>query len=59
MQKLLIYISYITTHQVQDLLQDILLQHLVSDHNHVFPMDGDDSQTEVVQFQHSRDNGEL
>ena len=59
MQKLLIYITYITTHQVQDFLQDILLQHLVSDHKNVFPMTSVDSQSEVVQFQHSRDNQEL
>ena len=44
MQKLLIYITYITTHQVLDLLQDILLQHHESDHNHEFPIANDDSQ---------------
>ena len=59
MQKLLIYITYITTHQVQDLLQDILLQDLVSDHKNEFPMASEDSQSEVVQFQHSWDHQEL
>ena len=54
MQKLLIYITYITTHHIQDLLQDILLQHLESDHNDEVPLSCEDSQSEVVQFQHSR-----
>ena len=59
MQKILIYISYINTHQVLDLLQDILLQHLESDDIESFPMESEDSQTEVVQFQHSWEKQEL
>ena len=67
-KKLIIVNSYAIHHNLYNmynhtpgprLVAGILHQHLESDHNNALPIASEDSQSEVIHFQHIGDNQEL